>query len=132
MRPNSRQRLIVLAVAAAAAGGVAQSMPPRAHAAPAPEVEYVFDVQVRRHYNFPGNDAVGYGYGICHKVSQNQSYAQVMGDVKREVSPSDEFVANYLVSYAVSILCPAQIWQLRQSSEGYRPPGGETGPGTYY
>jgi hypothetical protein len=45
-----------------------------------------------------------------------------MGDVKSEVVPNDEFAANYLVSYAVGILCPAQIWQLRNSAAGYRPP----------
>lgn len=129
---NWHRPLAVIAIAAAAVGGVAQPVLPRADAAPAPEVEYVFDVQVRRHYNFPGNDAVGYGYGICDKVNQNEAYARVMGDVKRDVTPNDEFATNYLVSYAVSILCPGEIWQLRQSAQGYRPPGGETGPGTYY
>ncbi|WP_231974859.1 DUF732 domain-containing protein [Mycobacterium sp. E1747] len=95
---------------------------PRAHAAPAPEVEYVYDVAVRRHYNFPNNDAIGYGRGICDKVRGGDSYAKVMGDVKSEVTPSDEFAANYLVSYAVNLLCPDLIWQLRKSAAGYRPP----------
>ncbi len=127
-----RKSLVALIVATAALGGIAQTVAPRAHAAPAPEVEYVYDVAVRRHYNFPNNDAVGYGYGICDKVSQGESYAQIMGDVKRDVTPNDEFAANYLVSYAVNILCPAQIWQLRKSAARYQPPGGETGPSTYY
>jgi Protein of unknown function (DUF732) len=115
--------LTALIVVAAAVGGAAQALAPRAHAAPAPEVEYVYDVVVRRHYNFanPG-DAINYGYGICGKVSQGESYAQVMGDVKRDVVPNDEFAANYLISYAVNLLCPAQIWQLRNSAAGYRPP----------
>lgn len=115
--------VVVLYAAAAAAGGVAATHAPRAHAAPAPEVEYVYDVTVRRHYNFPAStDAIGYGHGICEKVTRGESYAQVMGDVKNDVTPSDEFAANYLVSNAVNLLCPAQIWQLRNSAAHYQPP----------
>jgi hypothetical protein len=117
---------------AAAVGGVPLTSPPWVHAAPAPEVEYLYNVAVRRHYNFPNADAVGYGYRLCDKVIHGESYAQIMDDVKRSVTPNDEFAANYLVSYAVSILCPGQIWQLRKSASGYRPPGGETAPNTYY
>lgn len=103
--------------------GVAPATVPRAHAAPAPEVEYLYDVTVRRHYSFPaGADAVTYGYQICDRVSNGAGYAQVMADVKNDVSPSDEFAANYLVSYAVNLLCPAQLWQLRKSAANYVPP----------
>ncbi len=112
----------VLIVAAAAVGGVPLALTPRAHAAPAPEVEYLYDVTVRRHYNFPNNDALSYGHGICDKVTAGEGYAQVMGDVKSDVTPNDEFAANYLVSYAVNLLCPAQIWQLRNSAAHYQPP----------
>ncbi|MCV7102751.1 DUF732 domain-containing protein [Mycobacterium palustre] len=108
-----------------ALGGAAETLAPRAHAKPAPEVEYMYNVAVRRHYNFPNNDAIGYGYGICDKVTSGMSYAQVMGDVKNDVTPNDEFAANYLVSYAVDLLCPAQIPQLRNSAQGYRPPPGQ-------
>ena len=79
---------------------------------------------VRRQYTFPNNDAVGYGYAICDKVTGGEGYPQVMGDVKRDVTPNDEFAANYLVSYAVNLLCPAQIWQLRNSATHYQPPAG--------
>jgi hypothetical protein len=116
--------LFAVIVAGTALGLVAQSPPPLAYAAPAPEVEYTYDVVVRRHYDFPNNDAIGYGYGICDKVRNGEAYPQVMGDVKADVSPNDEFAANYLVSYAVGILCPAQIWQLRNSAAGYQPPPG--------
>lgn len=120
MRPGTPLTALILV---AAAVGMALAAAPCAHAAPAPEVEYVYDVMVRRHYNFsdPG-EAVNYGYGICEKVSQGKNYAQVIGDVKNDVSPNDEFAANYLVSYAVNLLCPAQIWQLRNSAAHYRPP----------
>jgi hypothetical protein len=104
------------------AGSTTLAPLPLASAAPAPEVEYVYDVMVRRHYNFPGpREAVDYGYGICDKVSRGDGYAQVMGDVKTDVVPNDEFAANYLVSYAVNLLCPALIWQLRNSAAGYQP-----------
>lgn len=120
-----RASMIAVIVAALIVGGAAEAFPPRAHAKPAPEVEYMYNVSVRRHYNFPNNDAIGYGYGICGKVTAGESYAQVMGDVKTDVTPNDEFAASYLVSYAVDNLCPTQISQLRNSAQGYRPPPGQ-------
>jgi hypothetical protein len=117
-------------MAITAAAGVAGSLPlgsvPRAYAAPAPEVEYVYDVMVRRHYDNFANpaDAVSYGYGICDKTGRGEGYTQVMGDVKNDIRPNDEFAANYLVSYAVNLLCAAQIWQLRNSAGHYQPPPG--------
>jgi hypothetical protein len=95
---------------------------PHAAAVPGPEVEYTYDVIVRRHFDFPGNDAIGYGYALCDKVSGGLPYADVLADVRREVFPNDEQAANYVVSNAVGILCPAEIWQLRNSAAGYRPP----------
>ena len=114
-------------IVAASVSGAMHGLAPRAHAAPAPEVEYVYDVMVRRHYNFsnPG-DAISYGYGICDKVSRGEGYTQVMGDVKSDTVPNDELAANYLVSYAVNLLCPAQIWQLRNSAAHYQPPADGT------
>jgi hypothetical protein len=46
----------------------------------------------------------------------------VIGDVKNDVVPNDEFAANYLISYAVDLLCPGLIWQLRNSAAYYAPP----------
>jgi hypothetical protein len=121
---SARKRAMALAVLMAGATfGGAVTPAPRAHAAPAPEVEYLYDITVRRQYSFASAaDAVSYGYGICDKLSNGASYAQVMGDVKNDVRPNDEFAANYLVSYAVNLLCPAQIWQLRNSAGNYVPP----------
>jgi len=113
--------LVAPIVVVVAVGGATQALAPRARAAPAPEVEYLYDLTVRRHYNFPGNDALSYGNRICGQVSQGENYAQIMGDVKSDVNPNDEFAANYLVSYAVNLLCPAQIWQLRNSAAHYQP-----------
>jgi hypothetical protein len=115
--------LVAVVIAAAAAfGGVLLTPAPRATAAPDPRVEYVYDVVARRHYGFPNGDALAEGDGICDKVRRGEGYGQVMGEVKSEVTPSDEFAANYLVSYSVQLLCPDLIWQLRNSAGGYRPP----------
>lgn len=111
-----------------AVGAIALVMPwvgicvaPLAGAVPAPEVEYTYNVIVRRHYEFPNNDAISYGFSTCGKVAQGVPYVDLMTDVKREVFPNDEQAANYVVSNAVGILCPDQIWQLRNSAAGYRP-----------
>ena len=95
---------------------------PVASAKPAPEVEYTYDVLVRRHFDFPGNDALGYGYRICDAVAHAVPYAALLERIKADVSPNDEQSANYVVSNAVDILCPAQAWALRNSAAGYRPP----------
>lgn len=85
-------------------------------------VAYLVNVTVRPGYNFPNADtAVAYGNGLCAKIEQRRTYAAVMTDVKAEVNTSDEFQASYLISQAVNELCPANIWQLRQSAGGYRP-----------
>lgn len=122
--------MIAVLVTSVGLGAAAWPVMPRAGAKPAPEVEYMYNVSVRRHYNFPNNDAIGYGYGICGKVTAGEGYAQVMGDVKGDVTPNDEFASNYLVSYAVDNLCPAAIPQLRNSAQGYRPPPGQEYFGT--
>jgi len=102
-------------IVADAVGGASPAA--SAHAAPAPEVEYLYNVTVRRHYSFPDTtEALGYGHGICEKVTAGESYGQVIREVKSDVLPNDEFAANYLVSHAVNLLCPDQIWQLRNSA----------------
>ena len=129
---NSRTSLVAVIVAAAAVGGVSLAPAPRAYGAPNPEVEYLYNMTVRRQYSFPNNDALAYGHGICDKVGQGEGYGQVIGDVKRDVTPSDQFAANYVVGYAVNLLCPELIWQLRNSAGGYRPPDGAPQFSTYY
>jgi hypothetical protein len=86
-------------------------------------VAYLVNVTVRPGYNFADADAaLSYGHDICDKVSQGRSYGQVMGDVKADFNTSDEYQASYLISQAVNELCPALIWQLRNSGANYRPP----------
>lgn len=84
---NSRKSLVAAIVAAAVVGGIPLAPAPRANAAPNPEVEYVYDMTVRRQYHFPNNDALAYGHGVCDKVGQGEGYGQVIGDVKRDVTP---------------------------------------------
>lgn len=105
-----------------ALGVTGSALAPPSGAVPAPEIEYTYDVTVRRHFDFPNNDAIGYGYGICDKVTRGEPYDSVMADVKGDVMPRDEQAANYVVANAVGILCPVQIWQSRGSAAHYRPP----------
>lgn len=86
---------------------------------------YLVNITVRPGYNFGGADqALSYGYGICDKVSQGRTYAQIMGDVKTDFNTSDDYQASYLVAQAVDELCPALLWQLRNSAAHYTPPPG--------
>jgi Protein of unknown function (DUF732) len=120
--PKIGRSLVPAIAAATVISGVPLTLAAQAGANPDPRVEYVYDVVARRHYGFPNGDALAEGDGICDKVRRGEGYGQVMGEVKSEVTPSDEFAANYLVSYSVQLLCPDLIWQLRNSAGGYRPP----------
>lgn len=92
-------------------------------AARADAVAYLVNVTVRPGYNFADADAaLAYGNGICDKVRSGERYAQIVTDVKKDFDNSDEHQASYLISQAVGELCPAQIWQLRQSAAGYVAP----------
>jgi Protein of unknown function (DUF732) len=114
--------LAALIVAATILGG-APALAPRAHAVPAPDIEFIYDTTVRKQYSFANTaDAISYAHGICDKITGGASYAKVIGDVKNEVQPNDEYSANYLISNAVNIYCPAQLWQLRNTAGGYVPP----------
>jgi hypothetical protein len=87
-------------------------------------VAYLVNVTVRPGYNFANADAaLAYGHTICDKVAAGRGYPQIMGDVKSDFATSDEYQASYLITQAVNELCPAQIWALRNSAAGYRPPG---------
>jgi Protein of unknown function (DUF732) len=116
-------RLMRLSIASGLAGSLMMAMPAAlAAAVPGPEVEYTYDVMVRRHFSFPNNDAIAHGYSICDKVARGEDYPRIMAELKVDVTPNDEQAANYVVSNAVGILCPARIPQLRESAARDRPP----------
>ncbi len=93
-----------------------------ATSAQADAVAYLVNVTVRPGYNFPNADAaLAYGHGICNKVASGRGYADLISDVKADFTTSDEYQAVYLINQAVNELCPALIWQLRNSAVHYRP-----------
>jgi len=112
MKRFSTPILLVAAAAAASALSI-----PSAHA---DNLGYLVNVTVRPGYNFANADqALAYGYGVCDKIASGRTYAQLVGDIKADFNTSDEFQASYLISQSAQELCPAQIWQLRQSAAGY-------------
>jgi hypothetical protein len=87
---------------------------PSAHA---DVVAYLVNVTVRPGYHFADADAaLSYGHELCDRVSQARSYAEVIGDIKVDLHATDDYQASYLLSQAVNELCPALIWQLRNSA----------------
>src|SRR5689334_5190784 len=102
------------------AGATAVAFAPGANA---DVVAYLVNVHVRPGYNFPNADAaIGYGNSICDRVAAKMSYAQLVEQVKADFNTADYYQGAYLINQAVNELCPAQIWQLRQSAAGYRLP----------
>lgn len=96
--------------------------PPKAHA---DAVAYLVNVTVRPGYNFANADAaLSYGHGICRKIADGRAYGDLIGDVKADFRTTDEYQASYLITQAANELCPAMIWQLRNSAAGYRSPTG--------
>ena len=51
-----------------------------------------------------------------------QVQANVGDQVKADFNTADYYQGAYLINQAVNELCPAQIWQLRQSAGGYTLP----------
>jgi Protein of unknown function (DUF732) len=110
----------VLTAAGAVSAVSAISLAPAAHA---DVVAYLVNVHIRPGYNFPNADAaIGYGQSICDRVAAKMSYAQLVDQVKADFNTADYYQGAYLINQAVNELCPAQIWQLRQSAAGYTLP----------
>jgi hypothetical protein len=85
-------------------------------------VAYLVNVHVRPGYNFPNAEAaIGYGQTICDRVASQMAYTDLVNQVKADFRTTDYYQAGYLINQAVNELCPAQIWQLRQSAAGYTP-----------
>lgn len=81
-----------------------------------------FNITVRPGYDFPNADAaLAYGHGLCDKITTGRSYGALLSDVEADFTTADAYQASYLVAQAVNELCPALIWQLRNSAAGYTP-----------
>ncbi|MCV7218933.1 DUF732 domain-containing protein [Mycobacterium crocinum] len=110
--------LIAAGLAAVGAVGLLAGAQP----AQADDIGYLINVTVRPGYNFPNADAaLAYGNGVCDQINSGVSYGQLVKTIKADFSTSDEFQASYLISQSAQELCPASIWQLRQSAAGYVP-----------
>jgi len=108
-----------IAAAFATAAAIVALAPP----AGADTVAYLVNVHVRPGYNFPNADAaIGYGNTICDRVAAKMGYSQLVEQVKADFHTTDYYQGAYLINQAVNELCPAQIWQLRQSAGGYTLP----------
>jgi hypothetical protein len=106
-----------LVIAALLSLGAAVALAPAANA---DVVAYLVNVHVRPGYNFPNADAaIGYGNTVCDRVAAKMSYAELVDQVKADFNSADYYQGAYLINQAVNELCPAQIWQLRQSAAGY-------------
>jgi hypothetical protein len=110
-------------IAGALLAGLMSSATLAAPTANADVVAYLVNVHVRPGYNFPNAEAaIGYGDSVCDRVAAKMSYAQLVDQVKADFNTSDYYQGAYLINQAVNELCPAQIWQLRQSAAGYTLP----------
>ena len=118
MAINASAARILIAAGALVAGGVGALG--NAPAASADALGYLINITVRPGYNFPGPDAaVSYGYGVCDRIHQGVGYGPLLNGIMTDLSTNDEYQAVYLVNQAAEMLCPAEIWQLRQSAAGY-------------
>ena len=116
---------VCMAMCWAAGLGVATAPAPHAHADP---VAYLVNVTVRPGYGFPNADAaLGYGYGICDKLSGGEGYGQLIGDLQADFHTADDYQASYLITQSVNELCPALIWRLRNSAAHDWPPPRDDG-----
>jgi hypothetical protein len=123
-RLSTPRRLVVAALVAGAAAvlGLPTAELPSAKA---DTLAYLVNVTVRPGYNFANADqALAYGYGVCDKFATGRTYAQVIGDIKADFNTANEYQASYLIAQTAQELCPAQIWQVRNSAAGYVVPPG--------
>lgn len=121
MAVNARAARLLIVVGAGLVGAAAlfaNAAPARADA-----LGYLINITVRPGYNFSGADAaLAYGYGVCDKIHQGTGYGPLLAGIMTDLSTNDEYQAAYLVNQAAEMLCPAEIWQLRQSAAHYTGP----------
>lgn len=122
IRADIVRRFLVLVLASTGIGVFIVAGTPRAEA---DATAYLIAVIVRPGYNFASAEAaLNYGHGICDKLRVGRGYSELLREVEADFSTSDEYQAQYLINEATDNLCPAQIWQLRNSGRHYVPPAG--------
>jgi Protein of unknown function (DUF732) len=120
-RPWERRLLVCLVLTSALLIGIGLSGG-LAHAR-GDAVAYLVNVTVRPRYNFANAEAaLTYGHRICDKASEGRTYAGIIAEIKADFQTTDEYQAAYLISQAVNALCPALIWQVRNSAAGHLVP----------
>lgn len=78
---------------------------------------FLINITLRPGYHFPSSDsALDYGYGICDKMRSGVPYKSLLAGIMTDQATDDDFQAAYLVNQAAEMLCPAEIWQLRQAA----------------
>lgn len=116
---SAKLRLIAYTISALALGSQWAALP----SAHADAVGYLINITVRPGYHFPSGDAaVEYGYGICGKIEGGIGYGPLVAGIMADQKTDDEYQAAYLINQAAEMLCPAQIWRLRQSAAHYTAP----------
>jgi hypothetical protein len=94
-------------------GTAAITVAPGAHA---DQVGYLVNVHARPGYNFAdAQAALDYGYSVCDWVAAKTHFADLVNQVGADLDTSDPYQSTYLIGQAVDQLCPADLWQLRQS-----------------
>lgn len=109
---------VVLGSAAAVAGSL--SLAP---AAQADDLGFIINTTLGPGTSFPnGQAALDYGHNLCDQLAGGVGYPALATQIKNDFGPN-EYKVSYLLSQATEMLCPAQIWWLRESAAGYKPTG---------
>ncbi|MDG4668058.1 DUF732 domain-containing protein [Mycobacterium sp. 236(2023)] len=104
---------LIIATTALSLAALAAGPPP----ARADAVAYLINVTVRPGYGFRDAEAaLSYGNRLCGKVFRGERYDSLIDQVKADFSTTDDYQASYLITQAVNELCPAAIWQLRNTA----------------
>jgi hypothetical protein len=94
-------------------GTAAITVAPATHA---DQIGYLVNVHARPGYTFAdAQQALDYGYSVCDRVAANTHFADLVNQVDADLDTSDQYESTYLIGQAVDQLCPADLWQLRQS-----------------
>lgn len=108
---------LIACTASLLAIGTQTTAPPAAHA---DALGYLINITVRPGYHFSSSEAaVAYGYGVCDKIHSGTPYRSLLAGIMSDQATDDNYQAAYLANQAAEMLCPNEIWTLRQSAIHY-------------